>query len=278
MQKKSCEKQATASSVEDARCWTSQGSNATCGDQHFEIICMVFLLFLDLSRFIDVHRWLTHRRPQNAQSKRSFCRILFLGCFVCLAKIWWLHHGCICVILPGHSRGSATQGLRGLRCQPMIWWIWGICGHFSWMWPGERSCRAPSQESAGAGFPPFPPYQCCVPGSVRMPQDCSGCSPANAILQYQQPFHDLPHTSSPFLIPKFTTCKFTSCFVESQDTKWAAWAFYIKILCPWQERKHEEEIMQKREANNVLSVDGAKLKLNWFPGRSVVMLWVSYNF
>ena len=61
MQKLSCKKkQATASSVEDARCWTSQGSDATCGNLHFELICMVFffslsylLIYCDLLMLID---------------------------------------------------------------------------------------------------------------------------------------------------------------------------------------------------------------------------------
>lgn len=154
------------------------------------MICMVFLFFpfpffprsfLDLSRFMDVHRWSTHRRPQNAQSKRSFCRILFLGCFLCLAKIWWLHHGCICVILPGHSRGSATQGFRGLQCQLCRWF--GEFEEFVWLLLVDvariKILQSSEPRKRRTGLSTFftIPVLC-----ARIRPNASGCGPASAIL------------------------------------------------------------------------------------------------
>ena len=154
------------------------------------MICMVFLFFpfpfflgsfLDLSRFMDVHRWSTHRRPQNAQSKRSFCRILFLGCFLCLAKIWWLHHGCICVILPGYSRGSATQGFRGLQCQLCRWF--GEFEEFVWLLLVDAArikilqSSEPRKRRTGLSTFFTIPVLC-----ARIRPNASGCGPASAIL------------------------------------------------------------------------------------------------
>ncbi len=215
----------------------------------FSLPFSYFLIYCDLLMLIDDR--LTED-PRMHRASYAFAEFHSLAAF-------FAHRKARDSARPFKRRCNAR--LRGASMPAVpIWWICVATSRGCGQDKDLAELRAKKAQEPAAGFPLFRQYQCCVPGSVLMPQDAQ-----DVVLPNQQRFNDLPHTYSPFLIPKFTTCKFTSCFLESQDTKWAVWAFYMKIFCPWQERKHEEEIMQKREANHVLWVDGAKLKLNWFP-------------
>ena len=138
----------------------------------FSLPFSYFLIYCDLLMLIDDR--LTED-PRMHRASYAFAEFHSLAAFFAHRKARWLHHGCI-VILPGHSRGGATQGFEGLQCQ--------LCRFGEFVWPLLvdvarikilRSSEPRKRRSRLSTFSAVPVLCARIRTNAS---GCSGCSPA----------------------------------------------------------------------------------------------------